>query len=367
MMGEGSTGSGPIDAGPIDARTPDAGPPDTRPTGRPASGPALVDLAAEAFGGRVVFVNDEFFAAADNMLKAGPAEWREGEYTELGKWMDGWESRRRRKPGDDFCMIALGAPGVLLRVGIETTHFKGNQPEAFTLDGLQAPADSKGEDLLRREDWVELVGRTALDPDASHDVETVARPTVTHVRLTIVPDGGVARLRLNGRVKPDWSSLSQVAEPLDLAGLVNGGLVLGASDGTFGEPQHLLLPNPSTHMGQGWETRRRRGPGHDWVVVQLGRRSSIDAIRLETDHFKGNFPDSASLEFCDLGSDATNWVPTEEEWRPLLTQTPLRPHATHQWVSELESRGPATHVRLNIFPDGGVARLRVFGRPVAGG
>ncbi len=329
-----------------------------------ATPPTLVNLVAEAVGARVVFVNDEFFAAADNMLKAEPAEWREGEYTDLGKWMDGWESRRRRKPGNDFCMIALGAPGVVRRVGIDTTHFKGNQPEAFTLHGLSAPADSKGEDLLRREDWVELLPETPLGPDAHHEFDATSGPTVTHVKLTIFPDGGVARLRLLGTVKPDWAALGKLSEPLDLAGLTQGGLVLESSDATFGQPQHLLLPNPSTHMGQGWETRRRRGPGHDWAIVQLGCRGSIDAVRLETDHYKGNFPDAASLDFCDLGPDAANWRPTDAEWQPLLPQTKLRPHATHQWVSELEERGVATHVRLNIFPDGGVARLRVFGRPV---
>ncbi|MCG8469114.1 MAG: allantoicase [Gemmatimonadetes bacterium] len=323
-----------------------------------------VDLVAEALGGEVVFASDEFFADAANLLKPGPAVWREGEYTDRGKWMDGWESRRRRAPGNDFCLIALGAPGGIERVRIHTTHFKGNQPEAFELHGLRAPKSAKGEELLRREDWFEVVPRAPLEPDADHELETVSGETATHVRLTIVPDGGVARLRLLGRVTRDWSEAAGGPEPIDLSGLVAGGLVVRSSDETFGEPQNMLLPAPSTYMGQGWETRRRRGPGHDWAIIRLARRGSIDALRLETDHYKGNFPDRASCDFCDLPGAPATALPDESDWRPLLEETPLRANDTHQWVGELASRGPATHVRLNIFPDGGVARFRVFGRPV---
>jgi len=335
----------------------------------------LVDLTAEAVGGRIVYANDEFFGEASNLLKPHPAVWREGEYNERGKWMDGWETRRRRTPGHDFCLIELGAPGTIRETVIETTHFRGNQPEAFALHGLTAPARSPGELLIRRDDWTELLPETRLEPDATHRFPLPDGPRVTHVRLTIVPDGGVARLQLRGVVLPDWAALTGSPDQLDVAGLVSGGVVLAVSDETFGEPQNLLLPEPSADMGQGWETCRRRGEGHDWVVIRLGTRSRIVCVRLETDHFKGNYPESASFDWCDLGAAAgaanpasggagpADALPQESDWRPLLARTPLKPHSTHQWISELEERGAATHIRLNIFPDGGVARLRIFGTP----
>jgi allantoicase len=203
------------------------------------------------------------------------------------------------------------------------------------------------------------------------------------------PDGGVARLRLHGVVRPNLAA-GPDAEPIDVAALQAGGLPIAVSDATFGEPRNLLLPGPSTHMGQGWETRRRRGPGHDWVVIRLGCRARIAGARLETDHFKGNYPAAADLEIADLGrpdvgagpgdpsgvghgfgvghaSGASQGSgvegPPEDAWVPLLARTELAPDARHTWDRELMSEGPATHVRLNIHPDGGVARLRIFGWP----
>jgi allantoicase len=186
---------------------------------------------------------------------------------------------------------------------------------------------------------------------------------VTHVRLNIFPDGGVARLRVHGGVTPDWTALTRAGD-VDLAAMENGGWVVVCSDMFFGHRQNLILPGRSTHMGDGWETRRRRGPGNDWTILRLGRPASIHRVEIDTDHFKGNAPGACSLSWCHepvAGADAL--ASSAVKWYDLLARTELQPHARHRFERELLPAEPATHVRLDIYPDGGVARLRVLGRP----
>jgi allantoicase len=112
-------------------------------------------------------------------------------------------------------------------------------------------------------------------------------------------------------------------------------------------------------MGDGWETKRRRAPGHEWSIIRLGRRGVVDCVELDTDHFKGNAPGSAMIEACDV-SDSPGSDAASATWGVVVPETPLQPHSRHRFDNL--SAPPATHVRLNIYPDGGVARLRVFGR-----
>jgi allantoicase len=311
----------------------------------------LPDLAAEASGGAVLFANDEFFAEKESLLRAHAPEWREHAYTDRGKWMDGWETRRRREPGHDFCVIRLGLPGVIHGVVVDTKWFRGNFPESCALEGCAVDAAL---DLaaLERAEWFPLLPRSPLAGDRANPFPVAAAQRVTHVRLSIFPDGGVARLRVHGEVAPDWARLTALGGPLDLAALEHGGRVLAASDMFFGNRQNLIKPGRPFNMSDGWETKRRRGPGHDWALVELGARGSVERLELDTTHFKGNAPGRATLEGSRDGVS----------FRPLLA-TPVQPHTRHVFERELRRLGPISHVRLSVFPDGGVARLRVMGYP----
>jgi allantoicase len=323
----------------------------------------LPDLAAERFGSAVVAANDEFFAPKESLIKASPPEWREGVYTERGKWMDGWETRRRRTPGHDWAIIRLGLHGIVRGIVIDTSFFTGNFPErasvdACTVEGMPSTDWLIGADVP----WQPLLAETALDGNTQNTFSIAnARQRVTHVRLNIFPDGGVARLRVHGDVVPDERVFRDGREA-DLAAIENGGFVVSCSDMHYGHRQNLIMPGRSTHMGDGWETKRRRGPGHDWSIVRLARRGTIDRIELDTDHFKGNAPGRCMVECCDV-TDTAAFNAESASWNVLVPETPLEPHARHRF-DDLTTAVAATHVRLNIYPDGGVARFRAFGRVV---
>ena len=327
----------------------------------------LIDLASERLGGAVLAANDEFFAPKEGLIKATKPEWREGLYTERGKWMDGWETRRRRAPGEDWAVIRLGAPGTVRGVVIDTSFFTGNFPESASLDGCEVegtPATSVLTDGGVA--WQPLLPLVTLAGDTPNPFVVDRSPRrVTHVRLTIHPDGGVARLRVHGDVVPSDDVLV-AGERHDLAAMEHGGFVVACSDMWYGHRQNLILPGRSTHMGDGWETKRRRGPGHEWTIVRLARRAVIDRVELDTDHYKGNAPGSCMLECADAGvvSSVAPFDIASQQWRQLVPDTPLQPHTRHRFTDEVTPRN-CTHVRLNIFPDGGVARLRLFGRVIA--
>ena len=329
----------------------------------------LIDLASESLGAAVVAANDEFFAPKENLIRPDAPRWRAGEYTERGKWMDGWETRRRRGAGDDWCIVRLGVPGIPRGVDVETTHFKGNCPEACAIDAclwppavrpvsvdrLPAPAD------LFSAEWSEVLPRTPLNGDA-HNLFAVERAVhATHVRLRIFPDGGVARLRVHGDVVPDWARLRRRGE-VDLAAVEHGGTVVGCSDMFFGSRHNLIMPGDPRNMGDGWETRRRRGPGHDWTIIRLGAPGTIRRVEIDTRHFKGNAPGACSLEGCVSSATTPDLVAgLVMDWRELLAPAALQPDARQTFEDEVQSVGVVTHVRFNIYPDGGVARLRLLG------
>ena len=323
----------------------------------------LVDVAAPRLGGAVVLANDEFFAPKENLLNPAKPVWREDEYTDRGKWMDGWETRRRRVPGHDWCLVRLGLPAVVHGVVVDTSFFKGNFPEQCSLEtclaggALDAEAIAAGEGV----EWREILPRSALRGDAENPFAVAVRSPATYLRLNIYPDGGVARLRVYGEPLPDPALRAGVTA--DLAALENGGLVVGCSDMFFGHRHNLILPGRSTHMGDGWETKRRRGPGHDWIIVRLAARGTIGRIEVDTDHFKGNAPESCSLDICDVRDLPSEWLSScEVGWATLLPRSPLQADAQHRFEV---SAGPATHARLAIYPDGGIARLRLFGTVTA--
>lgn len=322
----------------------------------------LVDLASERLGGAVLYANDDFFAPKENLLKPTAAVFIEGKYTDLGKWMDGWESRRRRTPGFDWCIVRLGLSGIIQGVIVDTSHFKGNYPEhcsieACTIDGLPTTEDLISEATR----WTEILPHSKLQGDSHNPFAITSEERWTHLRFKIYPDGGVARLRVFGKVVPDWNRLRAVGGEVDLAAIENGGLVLSCSDMFFGHRHNLIMPGRAINMSDGWETKRRRGPGHDWTILKLGTPGRIRRLEVDTSWFKGNFPESCSLEACHAADVSLEQLQDADfVWKPVLARTKLQAHTRHQF-DEVMDAGVATHVRFNIFPDGGVSRLRVYG------
>jgi allantoicase len=311
-----------------------------------------LDLASERLGGSVLYATDDYFAEKENLLHAAKPVWKEHEYTDRGKWMDGWESRRKRIPGHDFAIIRLGLRGVIRGVVVDTAYFRGNYPSHCSIEACSIRPESDVDALLSA-NWIEILPRSPLNGD-SENLFAVSSPyAFTHLRLHIYPDGGVARLRVHGDVVPDWRREGGLSIETDLAAAEHGGDVLACSDMFFGPKHNLIMPGRAVNMSDGWETKRRRGPGHDWVIVRLAAEGLVRRIEVDTNHFKGNYPDTCSLE-------ATRAV-DRDEWFELLPRTKLQAHTRHVFIAELAQNGPVTHLRLNVFPDGGVSRLRVHG------
>jgi allantoicase len=326
----------------------------------------LIDLASEKLGGAVVFANDDFFAPKENLLKAGAPVFIEGKYTDRGKWMDGWESRRRRTPGFDWCIIRLGLPGIIHGVIVDTSYFRGNYPEHCSLDGTTFTGLPTVEELTDESvQWIPLLPQLPLTGDSQNKFPVQYDERLTHLRFKIFPDGGVARLRVYGTVSPDWERLKRFGGDVDLAAVENGALVMSCSDMFFGHRHNLIMPGRAADMSDGWETKRRRGPGHDWAIIKLGRPGLIQSIEVDTSHFKGNFPESCSLEACNgEGIPDDKLTDLSVSWSGVLPRTKLQAHTRHYFAQELLDTGVATHLRFNIFPDGGVSRLRVYGKLV---
>ena len=312
-----------------------------------------IRLEQPRLGPRVTFATDEFFAAKERLIDPAEPVFIDGKYDDHGKWMDGWESRRRRKPGYDYCVIRLGVPGVIRGVDIDTRHFTGNYPPQASIDVCVSDDD------VPEEGWESLLPKTDLQGNTQHYIEIDDDRSWTHVRLNIFPDGGVARLRLYGEVVPADDDEEGI---IDLFALRHGGRALMASDEHYGSMHNLNLPGRGINMGDGWETARRRGPGNDWVIVSLGRPGTIERAEIDTAHFKGNYPDRVSLEAATFGEpgEVSN---DSDRWQTLLPESKLAMDQQHFFEDELADIGPVTHVRMSIYPDGGVSRLRLFGRP----
>jgi allantoicase len=277
--------------------------------------------------------------------------------------MDGWETRRRRTPGYDWCIVKLGLPGVIHGVVVDTAYFKGNYPEhceieACAVDGDPTLAQLEG----HATEWSSLLPKSPLVGDARNLFTISLSNRITHLRLKIYPDGGVARLRVHGEVLPDWPALQRAGGEIDLAAVEHGGWIILSSDMFYGSRNNLIQPGRSTGMHDGWETRRRRGPGHDWCIVRLGAAGKISSVEVDTSYFKGNYPESCSMEVCSapresIDAEGLNALP----WKEILTRTKLQADSLHTYERELLDAGEITHARFHIYPDGGVARLRIFG------
>jgi allantoicase len=324
---------------------------------QPAFARSAVNLASAGLGAKALYVTDDFFAEVNRMLADRPAEFFPDRYDDNGKWMDGWESRRKRTQGHDHAVVRLAAPGVIRGFDIDTAHFTGNFPPVARIEGCNVKGDP-GDGTA----WTEILPMTPLGPSAHHYLPTRSESVWSHVRLHIYPDGGIARLRVYG--EPHIDEIGLRGHTIDLASGLNGGRVIAYSDAHYGAFHRLLAPGRGTDMGDGWETRRRRTPGNDWIIIALGARGVVSNVDVDTAHYKGNYPDQCSILAADLGRGADGLteavVAASMFWQELLPQQKLSPDAIHQFP-RVNSLGPVTHIRLNIFPDGGISRLRVHG------
>ncbi|MGW8532069.1 allantoicase [Nocardiopsis sp. NPDC055824] len=321
----------------------------------------LVDLADRRLGGGVVAANDEFFAQRENLLKPDRAQFDPHAFGHKGKVMDGWETRRRRGAGaehphpaaddHDWALVRLGLPGVVRGLVVDTAHFRGNHPTEVSVEAAHLTGTPTTDELLAAE-WTEIVPRVPVHGHAANDFAVALERRWTHLRLKQFPDGGVARLRVYGEPVADPAWLASLGG-FDLAALVNGGTVEDASDRFYSSPNNIILPGRSQKMDDGWENRRRRDTGHDWVRFRLTAQATVRALEIDTAYLKGNSAGWVTVMGRDAGSDAP------DAWFEIVGRTRLQPDSAHRFV--LDSPVTVTHVRTDVFPDGGIARLNVYG------
>jgi len=319
-----------------------------------------VNLASAKLGATAIRCSDDFFAPMHRMLKDQAPVFIDDKYDDHGKWMDGWESRRKRTAGHDWCVIKLAKAGVIHGIEIDTTHFTGNYPPASSVQACYFDGDDPDDSCQ----WHEVVAQSKLKGDSEHKYEIEDEQVYTHLRLNIFPDGGVARLRVYAEPKVDWEHIAE-GELVDLAAALNGAVALSCNDEHYGSIRNLLTPGSGINMGDGWETRRRREPGNDWVIVALAHPGIIRKIEVNTAHFKGNYPDRCSVQGARLNAISLESLPRQsEKWAELLPEVKLEADCSHQFQNRVVDIGAVTHVRLNIYPDGGISRLRLFGNVV---
>ena len=289
----------------------------------------------------MVAANDEFFAEKENLIRPEPPAFAPGDFGHKGKVYDGWETRRRREPGRDHAIVRLGCPGIVHSVIVDTAFFRGNYPPEISVEGACAagyPAPAELDALA----WQPLVPRSAAAGDTANRYLVADRRRWTHVRLTIYPDGGVARLRVHGEVVPDPAFLTGT---IDLAATENGAQVTGCSDAFYSAPSNLIMPGLPRVMSDGWENARRRGPGNDYVEIRLAGPGVIRRAEIDTSYFVGNAP---------------GWVILSAAGRELLPRTRVQPDTRHRFALD-GGAAEAAAVRLDVIPDGGLARLRLYG------
>ena len=317
----------------------------------------LVNLARTNLGAEVLSATDDFFAEKENLLNPAAPQFIEGKFTDRGKWMDGWESRRRREPGHDSCIVRI-CRGEIHGIDIDTAHFTGNYPEQAMVEACDS--DSAPDESTV---WTEILSRSELRGNSNNLFKVDCKDNFNYLRLNIYPDGGVARLRVYGKVHKDWRNVAN-GDDLDLAAMENGGVAISCSDMHFGNMWNILAPGRAVNMGDGWETARRRGEGHDWVIVQLGKPGKIAQIEVDTEHFKGNYPASCKIKATFApGASSEMLSAAEYPWQPLLENSLLSADKKHIFQNLNTQPDLISHVKLEIYPDGGVARFRVRGAP----
>lgn len=323
----------------------------------------LLNLASDRLGSKAIACSDDFFAEKENLIKPGRGIFITDKYTDRGKWMDGWESRRKRTPGYDWCIVQLGAPGIIKGFDIDTNYFLGNHPPFASVEACYVNGNPDEKKLLSPEaTWIEILPKSPLKPGSQHFFEIKSDSIFTHVRLNIYPDGGVARLKVYGEVFKNWNEIKK-EEQVDLASALNGAKSILCNDMFFSHMDNLLMPGRGINMGDGWETKRNRTANNkDWVIIRLAHTGQIKKILVDTCHFKGNYPDSCSIEGCMVSKEEESTISSDKiKWEEILPKQKLQADHEHIFDKEITAEKSFSHVRLFICPDGGVSRLRLYG------
>jgi len=327
-------------------------------------GTSCIDLISAALGGEILSFSDEWFAEAKNLINPAAPIRKPGYFVPTGAWYDGWETRRHNKEPADWVIIKLGvASGVVHGVEIDTAFFNGNHAPAVSVEGCFLEGGAPSADTK----WEEILPKQECGPSQRHAwrFEKPTERAYSHVRLNMFPDGGIARFRLFGTAVPVFPPDKEAI--IDLAHVSSGGLAIACSDQHFGTKDNLLLPGRGKDMGDGWETKRSREPGHvDWVVVKLGAPGHIEEIIVDTLHFRGNFPQAVELYAFSAGG-AHSVAADDAGWVKIVDAHPCSADTEHAFPSaKLQNigTGAITHVKMVIIPDGGVKRLRVFGKRI---
>ena len=315
----------------------------------------FINLAQPSLGAQVLYATDDYFAEKEGLLKPELPVFIADKFTDHGKWMDGWESRRRRTPGYDHCIIRI-CRGKIYGIDVDTSHFTGNYPEYASVDACDCKSEPDDSTV-----WNEIVAKSPLKGDSSNVFFVESNRNWSHLRLNIYPDGGVARLRVYGEVHKDWAQVGE-NEETDFASMRNGGVAVACSDMHFGDMWNLLKPGRAINMGDGWETRRRRGEGYDWAIIKLGHPSVVRRIEIDTLHFKGNYPARCAVRGTFApGASEEYLTENMSHWKTLLPEAAINADKRHIFDQNINNIGDITHLKLDIYPDGGVGRFRAFG------
>ena len=317
----------------------------------------LIDLAQPRLGSKVIFRTDDFFASADRIIDPSAPVFKEGLFDKNGKWMDGWESRRKRTPGHDYLIIKLGKPGSISKVNVDTSHFNGNQPSMISIEACNSKSNN-----IKNFKWKSLLGKKKTKANSPHIFKTSSKSVFTHIKLNIFPDGGVARLRLYGNISKEKNDFEN--KTINLASLLDGASVIACNNEHFGKAENILAPGKAKNMGDGWETRRRRDKGFDWLILNSIDGEKIDKIEISTHHFKGNFPSHCSLQaaYITTKKSSSSIVSGSNKWKILMNKTMLKANKTHTFRNVLMKNDKINFIKINIFPDGGISRFRIFGK-----
>ena len=317
----------------------------------------MINLAEPRLGSKVIFKTDDFFASANRILKTESPIFKEGLFDKHGKWMDGWETRRRRSKGFDYLIIKLGKPGKIFNVDLDTTHFSGNQP---THASLQACFSKKKPN--KKTKWITILNKKKLGPNKNHNFNTNSKVTFNHIRLNIFPDGGVARIRLYGKIDIEKAIIN--GKITNLSSVLNGATILGCNNEHFGRAENVIAPGKGENMGDGWETRRSRGKNIDWLIMKFGKIGIINKLEIDTHHFKGNYPDYCSVQAATiLKNVSTNSIiKGSVKWKIILNKAKLKANKKHVFKNIKMKKNKINFLKISIYPDGGISRIRAFGK-----
>ena len=317
----------------------------------------MIDLAQSRLGTKIVFKTDEFFAPAKRIINPWPPIFKEGVFDKHGKWMDGWETRRKRGKGHDYLILKLGKPGRIHKVDVDTSYFSGNQPRGISLDACF----SKKKIPNKNSKWIKIIKKKSTKPNSHHFFNVNNKSIFTHVKLNIYPDGGVARIRIYGSMEIKKKFTNKI---INLTSVLNGATPIACNNEHFGRAENILAPGKGKNMGDGWETRRSRGKNFDWLILKCAAPGKIKKIQIDTHHFKGNYPDKCSLQAAYLSNKISdkNIVNKSKKWRLLLNKVKLHAHKKHNFKNKLMKNKKINYIRINIFPDGGISRIRAFGK-----